>query len=444
MDGYADHFDLKKDISFGSNVKKVTRNAADTKWLLEIEKKGKTETHEFDKVVFCHGYQTVANWPVYEGRELFKGSITHSQQYRSAEPFRGKRVVIVGLSDTASDIGPDIVPIAAKVYCSHRRGAMPMRRYRNGRPTDMAITWRRRQIANFMQQHFPRLARRVADMTMDVMVRRMFPDLDPAWGVTPFPSPLMVLPRVWEGALNMLYDGSLESLPGIRRFTGPKSIEFANGRVIDDVDAVILCTGYYADWGIAPFVETCMPPPLPKGKTYNGPPMRRLYMNMFPPAYADSCALLCHSTFGKVNGFSFSDVTSMAISNLFRGVEPLPSRADMNRQIDRHLAWVASRLAEDPSIDTSCVRQWEFQSWIHQAAGTGMPENLGWGWRGLLFWLRDPKLYNLMNHGVETAHAYRFFDTGKRRVWEGARDEIIRQNNMVDAMFPIKDDKLMD
>lgn len=37
-------------------------------------------------------------------------------------------------------------------------------------------------------------------------------------------------------------------------------------------------------------------------------------MNMFPPAYADSCALLCYSAFGKSNGFTFADLTAMAIS----------------------------------------------------------------------------------------------------------------------------------
>jgi len=39
-------------------------------------------------------------------------------------------------------------------------------------------------------------------------------------------------------------------------------------------------------------------------------------MNLFPPKYADSMVLLCYSALEKNHGFSFSDVTSMAASNI--------------------------------------------------------------------------------------------------------------------------------
>jgi len=303
---------------------------------------------------------------------------------------------------------------------------MPFRRYRNGVPVDLQITWRRRQISQFLQRNFPWIARKLTDFAIRLLVRRTIGKLDPAWKLEPFPSVNLVLPGSWEMVLDLLIEGRVESLSGIRRFVGPRSIEFADGRVVDDVDAVILCTGYRADWGPAPFVETSKP----GAHGYAGPPIYRLYMNMFPPEYADSCVMLCYSAFGKSNGFSFADVTSLAVSNVWRGVEKLPSRADMERHIDRHQKWVASRWAEDHTIDTGCVKQWEFQGFLHRAAGTGM-ENLGWGWKGWLFWLKDRKMYKLMNNGVETAHAYRYFETGKRKIWEGARDEIIHQNELV-------------
>lgn len=48
-------------------------------------------------------------------------------------------------------------------------------------------------------------------------------------------------------------------------------------------------------------------------------------------------------------------------------------------------------------------------------------------------------MYNLMNNGVETAHMYRYFETGKRKTWDGARDAILHANETV-KMFPIKED----
>lgn len=82
------------------------------------------------------------------------------------------------------------------------------------------------------------------------------------------------------------------------------------------------------------------------------------------------------------------------------------------------------------------VKQWEFQGFLHEAAGTGM-ENLDWGWKGWKFWWNDRMMYNYMNHGVETSHAFRFFETGKRKTYPGAREAIIQANKAV-KVFPIK------
>jgi dimethylaniline monooxygenase (N-oxide forming) len=259
----------------------------------------------------------------------------------------------------------------------------------------------------------------------------MYPDIDPAWGLIPPPSIALAPRALSEHILPYLKDGSLTSLPGIKRFTGHKSIEFTDGQTLDDIDAVICATGYSADFSAAPFLERSKP------ANYTGPEIVRLYMNLFPPQYADSIVMLCYSAFGKNNGFSFSDVTSMAVSNAWRGVSPLPSVEEMNKHIDAHHVWVASRYRLDDKADVSMVKQWEYQSFLHESAGTGM-ENLGYGWKGWKFWWSNPKMSWLMNHGVETAHAFRYFETGKRRRWEGAREAILHINKVVEEEFPLK------
>jgi dimethylaniline monooxygenase (N-oxide forming) len=82
MQDYAKDNGLLDHIVFNASVIKAVRNDADTKWRLEMEREGKPESREFDKVVFCHGYQTKAKMPVFEGAEKFEGSIIHAQQYR--------------------------------------------------------------------------------------------------------------------------------------------------------------------------------------------------------------------------------------------------------------------------------------------------------------------------------------------------------------------------
>lgn len=82
MEDYAKHFDTIRHWVFNTTVKRIFRSPCDTKWSLEVESAGESRTVEFDKVVFCHGYQTKARVPQFEGQEKFKGIIMHSQQYR--------------------------------------------------------------------------------------------------------------------------------------------------------------------------------------------------------------------------------------------------------------------------------------------------------------------------------------------------------------------------
>jgi dimethylaniline monooxygenase (N-oxide forming) len=165
-------------------------------------------------------------------------------------------------------------------------------------------------------------------------------------------------------------------------------------------------------------------------------------MNIFPPAYSDSMAILCYCSYWKANSFSFNDVMSLAVSNVFRGAHRLPSIPDMRKEIDQHHDWLASVHHEDKaqdSFDPNMVQGWRFNRQIHDAAGTGM-EALGWGRAGWKFWWRDPKMYKLMNSGLETAHAYRFFDTGKRKAWARAREAITRVNEEAKC-FPLSDEE---
>ncbi len=434
MEDYAKHFDLMRDIVFNASVTQVQRNQDSNKWVLEYERDGKIETAEFDKVAFCNGYQTTPNVPTFDGQDKFAGTIMHAQQYRSPEPFKGKKVVVVGLRSTAGDIIPDLMPVAEKVYCSTRSGSVPFKRYRKGTPVDIGITWRRRQLSHFLQRYAPNLSRKLADLAVGFLARNLFGKLDPAWRLEPFPSITLRLPGSFELVMPYFKDGSLTAIPGIKRFIGPKSIELSDGTLLDDVDAVILCTGYSADWSLAGNHLRTSKPPIP---SYGGAAMYRMWMNMFPPEYADSLVLLCYSAFGKSNGFSFADVSAQAISNVWRGVEPVPPREEMEKHIDNHQRWVAARWALDNMTDTSAVQQWEFQGWLHQAAGTGL-ENLGWGWKGWKFWWNDRKMYSLMNNGVETAHSYRYFETGKRKTWPGAKEAILHANEMV-KVFPLKE-----
>jgi cation diffusion facilitator CzcD-associated flavoprotein CzcO len=68
---------------FDTEVQNVARSAGDTKWELHLVKsKTAHEIVEFDKVVFCTGAYQKPFVPEFEGSELFKSRMIHSQAFK--------------------------------------------------------------------------------------------------------------------------------------------------------------------------------------------------------------------------------------------------------------------------------------------------------------------------------------------------------------------------
>ena len=73
--------------------------------------------------------------PSYPG--LFAGEMRHTQTYRSAEEFRGKRVLIIGAGNSGADIACDAARTAARAFLSVRRGYHFVPKHIFGKPADV-------------------------------------------------------------------------------------------------------------------------------------------------------------------------------------------------------------------------------------------------------------------------------------------------------------------
>lgn len=78
----------------------------------------------FDKVVMATGGMVAKpHMPTIEGMDQFAGTSIHSQSFKRPGEFKGKRVMVVGFSNTAADTATSLVGIADKIYMAHRHGA---------------------------------------------------------------------------------------------------------------------------------------------------------------------------------------------------------------------------------------------------------------------------------------------------------------------------------
>lgn len=118
LSAYADRFGLRESIRSDSeviDVKKTVHGFAVTSLRDGIE-----SSENFDAVAICSGpFKT----PHRDIPELvgFTGEIVHSAEYRNAQRFHGKRVLVVGLAESGADIVREVGDVASTTTLAIRQ-----------------------------------------------------------------------------------------------------------------------------------------------------------------------------------------------------------------------------------------------------------------------------------------------------------------------------------
>ena len=65
----------------------------------------------FDYVIVASGHYSVPNIPTFPGIEKFPGRVMHAHDFREANEFAGKRLLLVGASYSAEDIALQCIKV---------------------------------------------------------------------------------------------------------------------------------------------------------------------------------------------------------------------------------------------------------------------------------------------------------------------------------------------
>lgn len=132
---FADRFDLRRHFEFSTRVLRVVRApAGEAGWDVTTARDGEERTRRFDAVLIATGTLHHPHQPALPG--AFAGRVMHSAAYKSAEMFKGQRVLLVGCGNSGADIAVDAVKHAASVDISLRRGYYFLPKFVRGRPID--------------------------------------------------------------------------------------------------------------------------------------------------------------------------------------------------------------------------------------------------------------------------------------------------------------------
>jgi dimethylaniline monooxygenase (N-oxide forming) len=319
FDDYVDHFGLRERISFRTEVKKVEPVAGE--WEVTVEDEGgREQTNRYAAVMVANGHHWDPRWPEppFPGSDDFAGEQMHAHYYKEPDVLEGKRVVVLGIGNSATDIAVESSRYAEATFLAMRRGAYVIPKYLRGVPTDEAGPPILSRLPLPVQRFFFMSSIKVAagDMTK--------------YGL---PQPdhklLEAHPTVSSDLLPRLGHGDIAVKPNIDRYTGGRTVRFVDGTE-EEVDVVVYCTGYKISF---PFFA----PGLISAENNRIPLYRRVVSVQHPGLYFIGFI----QPLGAI--MPIAEAQSEWVADLLQGKAELPSRRAMQRVIEREDRRMAKR-----------------------------------------------------------------------------------------------------
>ena len=237
FDDYVDHFGFRERIRFETGVERATRLDGGG-WEIATDT-GETERYDALFVANGHHWDKRMPEPMFPGADTFAGVQMHSHDYTGEDPefFRDKRVVVLGMGNSAMDIAVEASFSAAATYLAARRGAHVIPKYLFGRPTDQ-IGGSAKIPFEIRRKLFQGLLRAYSGD----MERYGLPKPDHRFGDAH--------PTISNDILSRVAHGEVVPKPNIERLDGGRVV-FTDGSSVE-ADIVVYCTGYKVTF---PFFE---------------------------------------------------------------------------------------------------------------------------------------------------------------------------------------------
>jgi dimethylaniline monooxygenase (N-oxide forming) len=227
FDAYVDHFGFRDHIAFETGVAHASRTP-DGGWEVVLDG---GETRRYDALLVANGHHWNPRWPepAFPGADGFAGEQLHAHSYIDNSIFAGKRVVILGMGNSAMDIAVESSYVAANTYLAARQGAWIVPKYVFGKPVD--------QLPND-----PRVPFKIRQRMIHQVIKT-FTGPPERYGL-PKPNHKFgeAHPTISGRILDRIAHGTIAPKPNIAAFDG-SLVRFADGSEVE-ADVVVYCTGY--------------------------------------------------------------------------------------------------------------------------------------------------------------------------------------------------------
>jgi cation diffusion facilitator CzcD-associated flavoprotein CzcO len=321
FDDYVKHFGFRDKIQFRTEVTRIEA-APGGEWDVTIRHRdsGAERTARYSAVLVANGHHWDPRYPepAFPGTDTFTGEQIHSHYYRTPEPYTDKRVLVLGIGNSASDIVVECSQVAKRTIFAMRRSAHVVPKYLFGIPTDHLTLSRLGTKLPFGMQS--RGLEYLVRFARGKVTRYGLPEPDHKM--------LCAHPTVSDILLHTVDHGDVVVKPNIDRFDGDR-VYFTDGTA-EQVDVVIYGTGYKISF---PFLDET----LIRAEENQIPLYHRVISPKLPGLYFIGLV----QPIGAI--MPMAEVQSEWVGDLLEGRATLPSETEMNREIATYRETMAKR-----------------------------------------------------------------------------------------------------
>ena len=384
---YAKHYGVLDHIRFKTRVESVTESA-EGPWKLNLSS---GETLECEHLILAIGNNNIPRYPEWSS-QLTEVPFSHSRDFKNGEAFRGQRVLIVGGGESGSDVAYEIAQVAEQTWVSLRESTgwiVPRRR--GGHAADVSThrgIWDLpREYGKILSPYVLKLERARKDPVFDALA-----DLNQKvkaergiWGI--FGTKTLALPKA------IAYHGCKVVGDISQVEEGGKKLVSVQGETIEDLDAVVFCTGYKNRVDFMPEKLQSTDP-------------RKMFKHMFHPDYGNKIAWIGWARPGFGSQFPIMEMQARYAALIISGKMLLPEKADMLTSIDADFKMYREQFEENAERIRSLVDYHRYMNGMARILGCYPPI--------MEYFLTRPRLWLHLMYGPTQATQFRLRGPGKK------------------------------
>lgn len=384
---YAEHFGCLDHIRLDAKVSSVVALKEDG-WEVTLDSGEQLQSR---RLVLAIGNNRIPRFPAWR-ESLSNVSVSHSKDFINAKSFEGKRVLVVGGGESGSDVAFEISQVAEQCFISLRESTgWVVPRKRGGHAADVSThrgIWDLpREFGAHLSPFVLKLERARKDPVFDALAD-LNDRVQARWGIWGiYGTKTLALPQA------IVHHGCkvVEDIVEIK--DGGRTLTTVDGVTLENIDAIVFCTGYLNRAGFLPMaLQDCDP--------------RHMFKHMFNPDVGDTLAWVGWARPAFGSQFPIMEMQARYCSMIFTGQKQLPNSEQMRQVAAADFEIYKEQFEGNAERIRSLV---DYQRYMYDLAGII-------GCKPPLFWylLRHPRLWIHLMYGPTQATQFRLKGPGKK------------------------------